>query len=547
MQMVAPLLAALGLFFCGVHFISANLTPLAGRRFRFVLTRLVKRPWLAAFTGTLAGIVTQSTSAVTYVIIGLVSGGIVEKRRAILIPIWAHVGTSALVILVAINFKVAASYLVALAGFAVYFGFGRTDRARHVVGTILGIGLLFLGLDALKSGAVPLRDFLISDGVITVMGGSPVLLMLFGVALTVVCQSSTVVGAIVVTATSVGIFDLPSACWLIYGSNLGSGVNYIFLAQSMRGDAAQIAYAQVVQKFSGFFGILLIKGIEVATGHEFLYSETTYVAVHESGRVAIIFLLYQVLGSLFCSIFLNKIITVLEKISPPSPLQELSKPMYLINEALVEPTFAIELAGREERRLLDRLPAMLDEIRADAETPSISSNVMRAAGETITHAMSNYMEQILASNLDREDRERIVRLQHRVANLNSMFESLDEFVTTSRSARKTASSGRVADQMVESLHSLLSALIEATASDQPGDLQFLLSLLGHRDEIMETIRQRVMRDDPNMPMESQTALFSATMLFERVIWLARRNALLLTAVPTNGPIIVPAVQEEAGQ
>src|SRR5580704_13153555 len=113
MQMVAPLLAGLGLFFCGVHFVSINLTPLAGRRFRFVLTRLVKWPWLAAFTGALAGVVTQSTNAVTYVIIGLVSGGVVDKRRAILIPTWAHVGTSALVILVAINFKVAASYLVA--------------------------------------------------------------------------------------------------------------------------------------------------------------------------------------------------------------------------------------------------------------------------------------------------------------------------------------------------------------------------------------------------------------------------------------------------
>jgi len=547
MQMVAPLLAGLGLFFCGVHFVSINLTPLAGRRFRFVLTRLVKRPWLAAFTGTLAGVVTQSTNAVTYVIIGLVSGGVIDKRRAILIPTWAHVGTSALVILVAINFKVAASYLVALAGFAIYFGLERTDRARHIVGTMLGIGLLFLGLDSIKSGAAPLRDFMIGDGIMVIFAGSPVLLMLLGIVLTVVCQSSTVVGAIAVTATSVGIFDLPAACWLIYGSNLGSGINHIFLAHSMRGDAAQIALIQVVQKFSGFFGILAIKCIEAAIGHEFLYSETTYFAVNESGRVAIIFLLYQLIGSLFCTIFLNQIISVLEKLSPPSPLQELSKPMYLIEEALVEPTFAIELVGREERRLLERLPNMLDEIRADAETPGISSGVMRAAGATITRAMSSYMEQILSSNLDREDREKIVRLQHRVANQNAMFESLDEFVTASKGARKSESSGRVADQMVESLHSLLSALVDATTSGQPDDLHFLLSLLGHRDEIMEKIRQRVMRDDPNMPMQSQTELFSATMLFERVIWLARRNALLLTSALTNGNVSIAVAQAEAAQ
>ena len=541
MQMVAPILAGLGLFFCGVHFISINLTPLAGRRFRAVLTRLVKRPWLAAFTGTVAGVVTQSTNAVTYVVIGLVSGGVVDKRRAILIPTWAHVGTSVLVILVAINFKVAASYLVALAGFAVYFGFGRTDRARHIVGTVLGIGLLFLGLDALKSAAVPLRDLLIGDGIVGAIAGVPVLLLLLGIALTIICQSSTVVGAIAVAATSVGIFDLPSACWLIYGSNLGSGINHIFLAHAMRGDAAQIALIQVVQKFSGFFGILAIKGIELASRHEFLYSETSYFAVNDSGRVAIIFLIYQFIGSLFCTVFLNQIIAILEKVSPPSPLQELSRPMYLIEEALVEPTFAIELVAREERRLLERLPAALDQVRADADGPTQTSAVLRSASTKITHAMSLYMEQILAANLAAEDREHIVRLQHRVTNLNALFEALDEFVGTSLTARKSAASGRVADQMIESLHSLLTALVEASSSESAEDLQFLLSLLGHRDEIMEKIRQRVMRDDPNMPMESQTAIFATTMLFERIIWLARRNALLLS--PANAP----AAQLEAAQ
>ena len=78
---------------------------------------------------------------------------------------------------------------------------------------------------------------------------------------------------------------------------------------------------------------------------------------------------------------------------------------------------------------------------------------------------------------------------------------------------------------------------------EPEDLQFLLTLLGHRDEIMEKIRQRVLREDPNMLPVSQTALFSATMLFERVIWLARRNAMLLTSEVANGA----AVPSEAAQ
>jgi hypothetical protein len=46
---------------------------------------------------------------------------------------------------------------------------------------------------------------------------------------------------------------------------------------------------------------------------------------------------------------------------------------------------------------------------------------------------------------------------------------------------------------------------------------------------MEKIRQRVTKEDPQMPITSHNAMFTSTMLFERIIWLARRNAMLLAA------------------
>lgn len=527
-NLAAPLLAGLGLFLCGVFFVSRNLLPLAGRRFRYILARIVKSRFTAAVVGAAAGVVTQSTTAVTYVIVGLVSGGVIDKRRAILIPTWSHVGTAVLVILVAIDFRVAASYVVAIAGLVIYFGFDRSDRARHVTGAFLGLGFIFLGLEAMKAGSLPLRDALIDGGVMASMSGHPTALFLFGCAITVLCQSSTVVGAIAVAATSIGIFDLHNAVWLIYGSNIGSAINHILLARTLRGDGAQIALTQAVQKFAGLAGVMAITGIEILAGQQFLIPFTAHFDVHPSGQVAVIFMAYQIVGSLLCTLFIGQIIAAMEKIAPAPPLQELSKPLYLLEEALVEPTLAVEMAAREERRLLERLPLMLDAIRVDAEGTSPASPVLRKAGGAITKSIGSYVEQILEGSPDREDRERIVRLQHRVANLNAMFEALDDFVTSSQAARRSTSAARVTDGMVESLHSLLSALVDATASEDPEDIHFLIALLGHRDELMEKMRMRVMNEDPDMAADAQTALFSATMLFERVIWLARRNALLLT-------------------
>ena len=527
MQALAPFLTGLGLFFCGVHFLSANLVPLAGRRLRVLLTRFGKRVSIAALFGVLAGVVTQSTNAVTSVIIGLVSGGMVDKRRATLIPIWSHVGTSALVILVAIDFRLAASYLLALAGIAVYFGLDRNDRVRNAVGTVLGIGMLFIGMQMLKSGTAPLSEGLIHSGTFALMVKHPAVLLAMGATLSLVCQSSSVAGALAVASAGAGLVDLSGACWLVYGANLGAGANYALLAKTHRGEAAQIAWMQVAQKILGFAAFAAIMAYELASNMNVIEDGARALATTMSGQVAWVFLATQVAGSSLATLLFPWLIPLVERMAPPSELQALGKPAFLIDDALVEPSFAIELVGREERRLLERLPAMLDTVRADTEGPATEPKTLRSAGALITGAMAGYLGSILGSNLERSDREQAVRLEHRTANLTAIYEGLDEFVTACKTSRQWPSSGRVADQMIESLHTLLSALVEATASDDPAEREFVLSLLGQRDELMERIRQRVLRENPDMPPKAQDAIFAATMLFERIIWLARRSALLL--------------------
>ena len=535
---VAPFFAGLGLLFCGVHFIAVNITPLAGRRFRAILMRVADRPWLAALTGTIAGAITQSSNAICYIVISLVAGGILDKRRAILVPTWSHVGTSILVALVVFDLRIGASYVVALAGFAIYFGMLRDERMRHVVNTLLGAGLLFLGLGMLKSGAGPMRDVLVADGIMQYAAGSPPLLFLFGTALTILCQSSTVTSAIAVAAVDIGLIDFSGACLLVYGANLGSIFNHYLLVASLSGEGRQIALMQIMQKLGGFAAVLVITAAGIAVGLPLVDLATSALATTAGGKVAWVFLFFQAFGALACTVAFTPILALLERLSPPTRLQEMSRPVFLVDEALVEPAFAVDLAGREERRLLGLLPTMLDGRRADTAKPDASAEVVEAAGRSVSRAMASYLEAILGAEVERDDRERVIRLQHRAANIDALFEALGTFVGVSDAARQWPSSGRVADQMVEALHALLSALVDAVASDDPADRDLVISLLGHRDELMERIRRRVLREDPAMPTAAQEALFTATMLFERIVWLARQTTMLLapaTAVANEAP------------
>jgi phosphate:Na+ symporter len=532
---IAPLLAGLGLFFSGVHFVSANLTPLAGKRFRRLLGQATMHPWLGALTGIMAGIITQSTNAVTFVTISMVSAGVIDKERAMPIPVWAHVGASLLVMLVAIDLRIGASYVVALAGFAIYFGINRADRLRHLIATFLGIGLLFLGIATLKSGAEPLRDFIIGQGILAQAARYPAILLLVGAALAMVSQSSTVTGAVAVTAANIGLVDLSGASLMVYGANLGSGLTYALLARGLKNEGRQIAVMQSLQKLLGFLAIVTVLAVERGLGRPLLDPAIEAVTVSIPGQVATLFLLYQIAGSTICAAFMGPLMSRVERLFPPGKLEMLARPEFLSDEALVEPSLALELVVREERRLLERLPSMLDQVRADGDQSGATSETLKTAGIAVTRAMSRYLETIAEAGLDRSDVERLMRLQHRTANLSSLYDSLDEFVAAGRKARSWPASGRVADHMIEAMHALLGALVDATASEDAIDQQLVLSMLGHRDELMERMRSRVLQENPELPPEAQQALFAATMLFERVVWLARRSALLVLPAAAKAP------------
>jgi phosphate:Na+ symporter len=540
---IAPLLAGLGLFFSGVHFISANLAPLAGRKFRRLLARATVHPLLGALTGILAGIITQSTNAVTFVTVSMVSAGIIDKRRAMPIPVWAHVGASLLVMLVAVDLRIGASYIVALAGFAIYFGMDRADQVRHLVATFLGIGLLFLGIETLKSGAEPLRDFIIQQGILAQAARYPVILLLLGLVLTLVSQSSTVTGAIAVTAANIGLVDLAGASLLIYGANLGSGLSHVLLARSLKDDGRQIALMQALQKLFGFLVMMGIVLIEVALGRPLLAPAVQALASDVPGLVAWVFLIYQVAGSSICGLFQAPLVAQLERLLPPTKLEMLARPAFLSDEALFEPSLALDLVVREERRLLERLPLMLDGVRTEGDAGRTNSETLKTAGVAVLRAMTRYLDSVAEAGLDRADVEKLMRLQHRTANLGSLYDSLDEFVAAAEKSRRWPSSGQVADQMIEAMHALLGALVDATASEDANEQQMVLAMLGHRDELMERTRRRVLQEDPDLPAEAQEALFATTMLFERIVWLARRSALLiLPQAAANSPSASPSAQ-----
>ena len=516
---LAPFVAGLGLFFCGVRLIAANLTPLVGRSLRAVLGRTARHPVLAAIAGIAGGVATQGTTAVMLIVVSFMISGVVRGRGLMLVAAWSHVGAATLVIVAAVNTHLAVSYLLGLVGFGLYFDLDDGERRRHLFQALLGIALLFLGIELMRQGTGPLQEELVRDGIIGIASRSPWLLALLGFALAIATQSSTVAGAIGVAGAHAGLLAPHPALVLLCGANLGAAANYAFLARRGATEARQVMLLQAIQKLVGsvaLASLLLIGGFG------------------GSAVLAWAFLLMQIVGSLFCTVAFRPLQAVLAGLARPKPEEQLGKPLYLAPEALVDPPLALDLVGREQARLVARLPVMLDGIRADGPAHAPPLAMLRNAGAALAEAISAYLRSVLDMRPDSSDVARAMRLQDLAQMLGGLHETVDEFVHSVLHARESGATIPTIDHMVEALHLLLQTVSEALGSADDTDRALALTLLGQKDELMDEIRRRLIATELAGQSGAQEAVFRATMSFERSVWLARRSVLLTRGAAAAG-------------
>jgi Na+/phosphate symporter len=99
----ASILAGLGLIFIGIKLVAASLGLLAGRGLRQLVAHSTGSYPASALIGLFAGGLTQSTNAITVILMSLFTADLITLNQAAPIMAWANVGTSALVLAVAIN------------------------------------------------------------------------------------------------------------------------------------------------------------------------------------------------------------------------------------------------------------------------------------------------------------------------------------------------------------------------------------------------------------------------------------------------------------
>lgn len=87
---------------------------------------------------------------------------------------------------------------------------------------LLGIGLLFFGLDVIDEAMKPFRDYQPFINLMATLGKNPILGAAIGALFTVLIQSSSATVAIVITLAGSGLISLPAGIALMLGAEVGT-------------------------------------------------------------------------------------------------------------------------------------------------------------------------------------------------------------------------------------------------------------------------------------------------------------------------------------
>ncbi len=247
------LLGGLTIFIFGMTIMSRGLQRMADRHLRTALQLMTRNRFLGVLTGAAVTAMVQSSSATTVMLIGFVNAGMLTLAQGIGVVFGANVGTTFTAQLIAFRLD-SLAYPAIVAGFLLATLL-REPRQKAIGESILGFGLLFLGMMTMSDILKPLRYspafiswFAWFDctplGESGMMPFGPVLMcIVIGTLATCMIQSSSATIGIVLALCSQGIINFYTAVPLILGDNIGTTITANLAAVNANRDAKRVALA----------------------------------------------------------------------------------------------------------------------------------------------------------------------------------------------------------------------------------------------------------------------------------------------------------------
>jgi phosphate:Na+ symporter len=394
MSTTISVLGGVGLFLLGMTVMTEGLKSLAGSALRTVLSKAAATPLRGSFWGAMVTLLVQSSSATTMTTIGLVSAGLLTFPQGLGLVFGANVGTTGtgwLVALIGVRVSLTAAALpmIFIGALIKLLGRGRVSAAGAA---LAGFALVLFGLTTLQQGMGGLAEQLHPADLPAVLGGAGggwwsamlgvLALVVVGIVMTALMQSSTAAIAVTLSAHYAGAVGLDQACALIIGQNIGTATSSGLAAIGASTTAKRLAIAYILFK--------LIAAVIALV----LFPIVTPLLIRASSTIDGVTLLagyhtaYNVVGVVVLLPLIDRFTRLVERMLPErgSPLTRCLDP-----SALATPIVAVEAVRRTIARALAAVcgsveAALAAGSRSEAARPAKDAVSVQQAADALEKA-----------------------------------------------------------------------------------------------------------------------------------------------------------------
>ena len=335
----------LALFIFGINMMSEQLKSAAGNKLKLIIERTTNTPLKGILVGIFLTILIQSSSGTTALMIGLLRAGLMTLPQSVGIIMGANIGTTVTAFIIGLPI---ADYGLAFIFVGFIMSFMKNRKVHHFGGVLIGLGMLFVGLNTMSDGLKPLSQTQAATNMFNVFSENWLLGTIFGTVFTAVVQSSSAAIGILeklyaLNAEGIASISLNGAIPILLGANIGTTIT-AFLASI--GGNIESKRASFIHILFNVISAVVFLIILVPYSRFAQWFETRFLKPYAMLTIAFAHLFQNAIMTVGLYFFINKMIWLSKKVVKDPRVNVIPDDMF--DEKLIQesPILALEFVQK---------------------------------------------------------------------------------------------------------------------------------------------------------------------------------------------------------
>ena len=455
MNVLVTVIGGLGVFLLGMKHLSEGLQATAGSGLRKFMSHATSHRIVGVGTGILSTILVQSSSIITVMLVGFVSSALMTLPQAFSVLIGANIGTTATVWIIAYAPDPQMLGFIGLGLGGILYFFLRGERIHNLGLTVIGLGLVFLGLYFMSKGVAPIKQNPDIAKIFTSMSAANmfgvVKIAICALLLTAVIQSSAATIAIAMALASQGLITYDVAIAVLFGANVGTTATGWIAAIGGTADAKRTALSHSLSNLIGSIVLIPFFPVFVKLGQtlfpHWAEAETIKVSgqavqafTHMMAPIAVTDTIFACCRGLIFFPFVKPFCRLIERIIK-QPENEKPHLSCLKVGSMISPVIACDQALLEVNFMKESNLELLDcarKVIAGTSDEAIENHITHREDilDTVQKEVTEYLGNVMSKRLSWDVAERARRLLRLTDELESVSDETAAVLKAVKRLRK---------------------------------------------------------------------------------------------------------------